>query len=337
MFFSKGKSILGVDIGTSTIKIAQISHEKEPILETYGIVNIAYQLGGKDDETAVGQMADVLKTLLAKAGVTTQECIISFPNSAVFTSVIELPSMSEKDLASAVEFEAKKYVPLALTEIDLSWTIISHEGTGGAYKILLTAVPKQITKNYMRVFELAGLQPLAGEIEALALIRSLIGNVPTNSVIIDIGAKSTGLNILENGFLRLSRNLNIGGDTITAKIAESLDISLLRAEQFKKEFGVSGSTFIPETVKPILNSIKNDVKQLLSLYQTHNIKVDKILLVGGGANMPGIIEYFSDLSIPIELGNPFQTVGYSESMAPILKRYALSLPIAIGLALRNDK
>jgi len=336
MFFSSGKSILGVDIGTSNIKIAQIAHEKEPILETYGIVNMTYQLGGKNDEIVVGQMADILKTLVHKAGVSTSKCVISFPNSAVFTSVIDMPVMSEKEMASAVEFEAKKYVPLALAEIDLSWTVISKSPDNSS-KVLLTAVPKQITRNYMRVFDLAGLEPIAGEIEALALIRSLVGNAPLNCVIIDIGAKSTGLNILENGFLRLSRNLNIGGDTITSKIAESLNISFFRAEQFKKEFGVSQSEFIPNAIKSVLSLIKNEIKQLLAIYQSHNIKVDKILLVGGGANLPGMVEYFKDLEIPTELGDPLKTVGYSQAVDSVLKRYALSLPIAIGLALRNEK
>ena len=335
-FFQKKKSLLGVDIGTANIKIAQVSHGNEPILETYGMVNLAYQMSGKNSELAITHLAEGLKTLIKKAGATASNCVISFPNSAVFTSVLELPVMPDKELQTAVEFEAKKYVPLALTEIDLSWSIISQNEQEKKSKILLTAVPKQITQNYMRVFELAGLNPIAGEIEALALIRSLVGNAPTNCVIIDIGAKATGLNILENGFLRLSRNLSLGGDTITQKIADSLNVSFFRAEQFKKEFGVGSSTFIPETIKPILNLIKNEVKQLLAIYQSHNIKVDKILLVGGGSNLPGIAEYFSDLGISVELGDCLKTVGYSQNLASILKRYELSLPIAVGLALRSD-
>lgn len=334
--FGKKKSILGVDIGTSNIKIAQITHGESAILDTYGIVNVAYQIGGKKDPAAIKQMAQILKSLMEKAGVTAKRCVISFPNSSVFTSVIELPKMSEKELSSAVEFEAKKYVPLALSEIDLSWTPIGDMTSGATIKVLLTAVPKQITRNYLEVFDLVGLHPEVAEIEALALIRSLIGNVQTNCVIIDIGAKSTGLNILENGFLRLSRNLNIGGDTITDKISESLNISSSRAEQFKKDFGVSNSTFIPDTIKPVLNIIKNEVKQLLTIYQSQNIGVEKILLVGGGANLPGIVSFFEDLKLKVELGNPLKAVGYNQGLEPVLKRYALSLPIAIGLALRDE-
>ena len=325
---------MGVDIGTSNIKIAQITHGQSLILDTYGIVNSSYQLAGKNDEAAVSHMAKTLKSLVDKANVTAKRCVISFPNSAVFTSVIQLPKMSDKELGTAVEFEAKKYVPLALSDIDLSWTAISEEAN--IINILLTAVPKQITQNYMKVFSEAGLQPEVGEIEALALIRSLVGSGPLNCVIIDIGARSTGLNIIENGFLRLSRNLNVGGDTITTKIAQSLNISPARAEQFKKDFGVSGTTFIPETIKPVLNLIKSEVKQLLTIYQSKNERIDKIILVGGGANLPGIVNFFEDLKIPVELGNPLKAVGYDKSMTPILSRYSLSLPIAIGLALRNQ-
>ncbi len=336
MFFSKKKSILGIDIGTANIKIAQIKHDKSPVLETYGIVNLAYQHPDKNDTDAIQKMANVLKDLLTKASVTTNRCVISFPNSSVFTSVIELPKMSSQEMGSAVEFEAKKYVPLELSEVELSWSVISAGIQQNTQKVLLTAVPKQIKNNYMQLFDMAGLEPEVAEIEALALIRSLIGNEQLNCVIIDIGAKSTGINIVEKGLLRLSRNLNVGGDTITDKIAEGLRITRPRAEQFKRDFGVTQATFIPETIKPVLGSIKNEIKQLLTIYQTHNSAVDSLMLVGGGANLPGISDYFADLNVPVKLGDPLKSVAYNQSAAPILKRYSLSLPIAIGLAMRVE-
>ena len=335
--FSKSRAILGVDIGTANIKIAQISHRQNSmLLDTYGVVNCPYKLGDKDNDLAIEQMAKILKTLMQKAGATTRRCVISFPNSAVFTSVITLPKMNKKELSSAIEFEARKYVPLALPEVDLSSVILSGEQPEAEnYQILLTAVPKQITQNYARMFSLAGLKPEIADIEALALLRSLVGNASMNCVIIDIGAKSTGLDIIEQGFLRLSRNLNIGGDTITDKIAQSLDISKFRAEQFKRDFGVSDVTFIPDAIKPVLNIIKGEVKQFLNIYQTQNTQVEKVILVGGGANLPGIVNFFADLKVKVELGDPLKAVSYGKSLEPVLKRCALSLPIAIGLALRT--
>ena len=335
--FSKNKAILGVDIGTSNIKIAQISHEQGSfVLDTYGVVNCPYKLGDKDNDFAVEQMAKILKTLAEKAGVTTKRCVISFPNSAVFTSVISLPKMSKKELASAIEFEARKYVPLPLPEVDLSSAIISGEQPGAEnLKMLLIAVPKQITHNYAKMFSLAGFKPEVADIEALALLRTLVGNANTNCVIIDIGARSTGVDIIEQGFLRLSRNLNIGDDTITDKIAQSLNISKFRAEQFKRDFGVSSATFIPDAIKPVLNIIKGEVKQFLNIYQSQNTQVEKIILVGGGANLPGIVNFFEDLQVKVEVGDPLRAISYGKSLEPVLKRFALSLPIAIGLGLRK--
>ena len=120
------------------------------------------------------------------------------------------------------------------------------------------------------------------------------------------------------------------------KIAQTLNISFLRAEHFKKDFGVGGSTFLPETIKPVLNLIKSEVKQLLTIFQSHSSKLDTIVFVGGGASLPGILEYFGDLGVPVELGDPLKAVAYSQNLTDILKRYALSLPIAIGLALRRE-
>src|SRR3989344_143238 len=250
MFFSKSNKVLGVDIGSSNIKIAEVefSNPKLARLVTYGMVNSPYAINGVNGSTAIPQIAQILKTLCARAGVSIKQCVISLPNSSVFTSIVELPKMSDKEMNSAVEFEAKKYVPLSLADVDLAWSPVEESASSQtSQKILLTAVPKQITKDYRQIFSLAGLELIAGEIEALSLIRSLIGNQSTNCVIIDIGAKSTGLNIIENGYLRLSRNMNIGGETITKKISQTLNISFLRAEQFKKDFGVRKNTFLPET------------------------------------------------------------------------------------------
>lgn len=336
MFFSREQSILGVDIGTSDIKIAQVTHGSSMVLDTYGIVNLSYQIGTRDSEVVIQKTATMLQKLIEHAGVTAKRCVISLPNSAVFTSVIEVPKMPDKELEQALQFEAKKYIPLPANEVILSWSIVEENSSGNTLSVLLTAVPKHVRESYLRLFELARLDLEIIEIEALALIRSLAFDAGTNNVIIDIGAKTTGINFVRNGFLQLSRSLNIGGDTMTNRIAEVLNISEVRAEQFKKDFGIMESAFIPEAVKPVLNTIKSEVKQLLTIYKARNIFVHKILLVGGGANTPGLADFFSDLGAPVELGNPLKKVVYSESVEPVLKRFSLHLPVAIGLALRNE-
>jgi type IV pilus assembly protein PilM len=352
MLFSKPKSHLGVDIGTSNIKIVQLRpHESKFVLETYGLVNVAYQLSNKDSGSAIDHTADVLKKLLAQSQVTTNKIVASLPNSVVFTSVIEIPKIPDDEVRSAVESEAKKYIPLPLEEVALSWITIEEKkksvnldtnlGTISNpdtkhMKILLTAVPTIVVDNYLKVFNMAGLEPLALEIEALALIRSLVGEDMDSLLVIDIGAKNTSINLVDNGYLKLSKNLAVGGDTITTSVAQSLNVSFIRAEQFKKDFGLSSKgQQLPQVMRPILDIIKNEAAQLVSLYESRGDRIDKIYLSGAGAKIPSLAQYFSSFNKPVIMANPWNNVLYPEKLKPIIEPLGLNLAVATGLAMRQ--
>lgn len=352
MLFSKQKSQLGLDIGSSNIKIAQLRpKDNQFVLETYGLVNTSFQIANKESSNLVKQTAELLKDLIKRSGVTTNRVVASLPNNSVFTSVIEMPKIPESELKTAVEFEAKKYVPLPLTEVALSWSIIEEKSAKltqdsniGTYqsdaanriKILLTAVPTVVINNYLEVFRLAGLEALALEIEALALIRSLIGEDLGNNILIDIGAKSTSVNLVDSGYLRLSKNLNVGGDTITTTLSKSLSVNFARAEQFKKDFGLSGSGGqIPQVMRPILDAIKNEVAQLISLFESRGQKIDKIVITGGGSRLPSLKEYLSTLGKPVVTANPWTRVSYPEKLKPVIEPLGLNLAVAMGLAMRQ--
>ncbi len=336
MFFSSKKSVLGVDIGTTNIKIAQITTKgNQHFLDTYGLVNVSFEIDEKKEDVILQTVA-VLKKLMEKASVTTKDVVYSLPNSAVFTSIITMPKMTDQELKSAVEFEAKKYVPLPMSEMDLAWTILEKQD-GGKSTVLITAVPKSISISYNKIFELAKLKPFAVEIEALALIRSVIGDDKGNNLLIDIGAKQTHLNIIEKGNLVLTRNIPVGGESITLIIADSLKISYGRAEQFKKDFGINQASLIPETIKPILMKIKSEAKQLQSLYKARSKNFDKIILVGGGANLPGFRDFLNDLGPKIIIGDSLSQLVFNPELKPILQQYSSNLSVAIGLALRNEK
>jgi type IV pilus assembly protein PilM len=247
-----------------------------------------------------------------------------------------MPTLSDKELDKAIQFEAKKYVPLPISEVILSWSVVGENVEAKTKSILLTAVPKHLRESYLQLFSLAGLELEVIEIEALALIRALVFDNTSNYVIIDIGAKATGINFIKNGFLQLSRSINVGGDTITSQIAGVLNISHARAEQFKKDFGVAGAGFIPEAAKPVLETIRNETKQLLTIYRARGVEVAKIVLVGGGAGMPGLVDFFGELGVVTELGNPLAKLEYPDEVETVLKRYSVHLSVAIGLALNED-
>lgn len=349
MLFGKTKSRLGVDIGTSHIKIVQLRpKENKHILETYGLVNASYQIANKDNATAITKTAEILKNLLKKAGVTTDRIVASLPNSVVFTTVIELPRIPEDELNTAIEFEAKKYVPLPLDEVALSWSVIEAKkklskdsiiqspSDSSKLRVLLTAVPSIVINNYLKVFSLSGLEPEALEIESLALIRSSVGEDINTILLIDMGAKNTSINLVDNGYLRLSKNLTVGGDTVTTSVAQSLNVNFARAEQFKKDFGLAGSQQqIPQVMRPILDIIKNESLQLISIYESRGEKIDKILLSGGGAKLPGLVDYFSVLGKPVVFAQPWSNVIFTPELKPVIEHLGLNLALAVGLAMRK--
>ncbi|OGE82950.1 MAG: hypothetical protein A2846_02215 [Candidatus Doudnabacteria bacterium RIFCSPHIGHO2_01_FULL_49_9] len=336
MFFSHSKSRLGIDIGTSTIKIVQLKKDNgQTILETYGMVNAGREMMNKQSDV-IGQTAEVLKNLLLEARTTTKKVVASLPNNIVFVSVIDMPQLSDKEMKSAIEWEARRYVPLPLDEVTLSWSIMPGAQPGEKHKVLLTAVPTTVISNYLRMFKLAGLEPLAFEIEALALIRSLVGNRPDALILIDIGAHSTSINLVDKGFLRISRNLPLGGETITAGIAQSLRVSTARAEQFKMDLGLSGNIQqIPQVMKASLESIKNETEQLVKIYEAGGGTISELIFTGSSSYLPGLTSYFTDLGAKTNLGDPLRVVEYDQRLEGNLEKIGMGLSIAIGLALRE--
>lgn len=336
MFFSGSKRKLGIDIGTSSIKLVQLRKEAEQyFLETYGIVKVAYQTAAKMEFDVISETAAILKKLLTQSRVTTKRVIASLPNNIVFVSVIEMPAMSAKELRSAIEWEAQRYVPMPLSEVTLSWSALEAE-RGKPQKVLLTAVPTSVIDNYLKMFKLAGLEPQALEIEALALIRSLVADRKDCLLIVDIGARTTSLNLVDKGFLQVSRNLAIGGETISTAISNSLHVSFNRAEQFKKDLGMTGEAQqIPQTIHPVLDEIKTETSQLIKLYESSGGKVQEIILAGAGAQLPGLPAYFADLLAKVSVGDPLKFISYDPQVRANLLQVSQSLSVALGLGMRE--
>ncbi len=338
MFFSGSKSKLGIDIGTSSIKVAQLKKKEGEafILETYGIVKVAYPGNPKPNFDIIAETASILKKLLIEAKTTAKKVIASLPNNVVFVSMIELPQMTGKELKNAVEWEARRYVPLPLKEVTLSWSAVETEPSGGQMKILLTAVPTRVIDNYLKMFKFAGLEPLALEIEALALIRALVGKRRDSFIIVDVGARTTSVNLVDKGYLRISRSLEIGGDAMTQAISKSLRINFSRAEQFKRDIGLGGKTHeVPQTMKPVMDTIKKEIQQLVKIYESSGETIAEIIFSGAGSKLPGLLDHFSDLGIKTKIGDSLQFVSYAPEVKSHLSSISLDLSVAFGLAMRQ--
>lgn len=305
-FFSSKKSYLGVDIGNSSIKLVELAAVGgRARLVTYGYTELETNLSHSTSPEEQQKTADVIKRVYDEAKVSSRKTVAALPNFSVFSSIISLPEMSKKELGQAINWEAKKFVPLPIEDMVLDWRPLeknndketsdddSNDGTKGVdrlkksqkyQKILITAAPKDLVERYVGVFKNSNLDLLAMETESFALERSLVGKDPAVIMIVDLGAFSSDISIAENGIPILSRSIDVGGGTITQAIARSLSIEHKRAEQFKRDIGFSTQSLnsVPKIIENTISPIINEIKYSFDLFQGRHEggMVEKIILTG---------------------------------------------------------
>jgi len=366
-FFGFGsKSKIGVDIGTSSIKVIELSKESGRFkLENYGLfelesideaVRVSNQaLGDKPVQLTDRDLTWGVKEVLKRTKIGTRETVASIPSFSTFATVITMPYLSEEDIAKSIPFEARKYIPIPLSEVTLDWSIINvaqekagqlppggeqaPSGLPPTVEIFLVAVPKEEIARYQSIMKNAGLNLRALELENSALIRALIGNDLSPVAIVNIGGRSTSILIVDGGFERVGHNYEVGGFEITKSIARSLGISLKRAEELKRSFGVktSDNNAVREALSSLVDMMAFETKKTIHNYEDQKkTKISKILLVGGLANMPNFADYFGEkLGMTVSLGNSLARVMVPPGAAGLQAEINSTFAIAVGLAMRE--
>lgn len=318
------KSKLGIDIGTASIKIAELSKESGRFkLENYGLLGfdaagseprpVTGRAAGQEtnrDKSETGQEASdddlvwAIKEIISKSKMKARDVVASLPSLATFATIITMPYLSEKDIAKTIPFEARKYIPLPLNEVVMDWSIVNIAGESApsplaksglpvrsgqakapTVDVFLVAVPKSETERRQAIIKKAGLNLKALEIENAALIRALIGNDLSASAIINIGGQSSSILIVENGIERVSHNFEIGSFAITNSIARSLGVSLKRAEELKRKLGLKEEE--GNTVKePIISLL--DLVILETQKTVHNYEDLKKTTIGKALLVGGL-------------------------------------------------
>ena len=387
--FSNPTSYLGIDIGTSSIKMVELENYKNQArLKTYGYADISTNILRSNIDKNNQIIANHIVDLVAKSNVQTRQVVSALPTFSVFNFIISIAPIPKKDLPAAIKWEAKKYIPIPIDDMILDWKILNKKEVGGKkeekqdlkkeepikedkeekkegketpneeqaeqkraeevvksksidnnYRILLTAAPKNLVARYIDIFKRTKMNLLSLETEAFALSRSLIGNDPSNVLIVDIGANTADIRVIEQGVPVLNRGIDTGGESITKNIMTSMNVNRERAEQFKRDFGLSslGQKNVPDVIQKSLDSIVNEIKYVFELYQRQGTaKIDKIVLTGGSSFLPNLPEYLSDLlHIPVIIGDPWDRIIYPLDLKPVLQEIGPRMGAAIGLAMRD--
>lgn len=347
------KSFLGIDIGTSAIRVVELTKQGSgKKLENYGeIKTVSLQAAPfrtieKDSLLLSNQeTAKAISAILTEAGVQSRAANFSIPDYSTFFTNIKLPSMTPKELAQAVRYEARSYVPLPLSEITLDWQVLGSDISTGqknnSSKILVVAIPNDVIRQYQEIAEQAGLEIKALEAEAFALARAAVRDEKRVTAIVDVGARSTTCNILENGILKMSHSFNISGNELTEVLSRSLGIDYKEADELKKTMGLIQQEESRENARdiflPLVDLILAEVKKIFqNFYQQEGKEVERIILAGGSSLMPGLREYFfEEFKRETEIPNPFSVLSFPPILDETLREMGPSWAIAVGLALRG--
>ncbi|MBI2075248.1 MAG: type IV pilus assembly protein PilM [Candidatus Harrisonbacteria bacterium] len=345
------RTYLGVDIGTTSLKIAEVRRGKNGAeLLNYGYLesfdyleraNQAFQTSTlKLNE---GGIAKFIRALMKQSGIPAHPVIASLPSFSSFSTLIEVPQLSERELAESMQLQAKQYVPMPISEVKLDWQKVGErrdEKGALLQQILLISVPNEVVARYQKIFSLAGLSLLALEVEGLSLARSATMGTAGPALVMDIGARSTTIVVAENGFMKFAGQTDFAGATLTQTVATGLKLGNRRAEEMKRHRGLTGAAGEYELftlLQPMVDVIINEGMRVRKNYETlYKTAVTRIILAGGGANLPGLHRYIAkETGLPVSHAAPFERVAYPISMAPLLTGLGPIFAVAIGLGLKE--
>ena len=336
---------LGVDIGDASLKMVELRKKNRRIyLSNYAFSESVSEVNFTKMED-VNYLARAINKIKTESGIVSKRITASLPTFAVFSSIISIMNVDKKGMASAVNEEAKKVIPLPLEEMTLDWKVVPDENgktpTKGNMQVFLTGSPKKLVRKYIDIFKSAKLSLASLETETFSLVRSLLGDDKSTVMIVEIGSNSTDLFIVKESIPVLNRSLAVCASTVTKTLAEKMGLSYSQAEQFKHDLSVSLSPDnheeLPKMIAETLEPIVTEIQYMLDFFRSRNNgEVEKIVLSGGGALLLNLTEYLSSrLDIKVIIGDPWARVHYPPELKPVLSEVGPRLAVAIGLAMRE--
>ncbi len=340
-------SVCGIDIGSGSIKVVQLKQERgKIILETYGALSLAPLMNepiGKPARLAEAETVKAITQVLQEARVTAKNFIVSLQSNAILVFVVTLPRAGSENLDTIIPNEARKYIPVPLTEVSLDWFIIPEKETYDQEEVaqspnidvLVVAVRNETLQNYQSTLSLASIPKPTFEIETFATMRATLNREIAPVLIIDVGTAYTSIVIVEYGVIRIFHVTNRGSAFVTESIMRSLSVSFEKAEEIK--FNVLK---YPEA-QPIIDAsheyLVSEIKRVLIEYEReHRRIVSKIILSGGGSSVSGFGPFVAQKTgLEVVFADPFSKVEAPEFMRPLLQASGPTFTVATGLALKN--
>lgn len=336
---------IGIDIGSYSIKLIEIARDGDRVgLVAAGSVPMPPKAMTSALQADMEAVAVAIRQLMKDTGSKSRDVTIALPESKVFTRVIEVPQLSQRELSSAIKWEAEQYIPLPLDQVNVDYTVLREAKETGTNKmeVLLVAAPKSLVDRYMTILEMAELNPTGAETEIIATSRAVARSLPNvkTVMIVSLGAQTTDIAVIKGGVLVFTRSVSAGGEAITRSIAQSLDFTQSQAEEYKRTYGLQKDKLegkIALAAKPIMDTIVGEMKRAIAYYEEKykDQHVETVLLTGGTARIPGMVVYLAQaINFEVQFANPWAGIA-KDARFNVLATEGPNFCVAVGLALRE--
>lgn len=337
--FYKDTALIGLDINTTEIKVMSIDAKKW-LVRGYGAIDVDAVKMKKVFEKGDPYLEQQLKTLFSEKIIGElggEQVTISLPTSKTYARAFTVPIAAAKNLQEAVELEVGQYIPIPLSLLYVDYEILDR--TKDSVTVTMSAVPQIMVDNVLSAVSAVGLTTNLVEpgINSIARLLRTTENGSLPTLIVDIGPANTDIAVLD-GSIRVTGGTTVGGNTFTLDIAKKLGVALENAHQLKVLNGLNPGPRqkkITSAVDPSLQRITSETRRVIRYYNeriSSDKKLEQLLIVGGGSNMPGIGEYFTnDLLMPARVASPWQKLDFGTLTEPAKQFRSRYITVA-GLA-----
>jgi type IV pilus assembly protein PilM len=335
---------IGLDFGNHSVKAVQLSNiTASPSLVAFASQPTPVGVINSEDEEHQKQLANALRILYDEGGFRTRNVVAALPEFSIFTRFLEFPGVKENELDDAVHWQAKQVVPIPVKEVQMSWVLLGKDESKNAFRVLLVAAPRKLLEIYVKILEMAKLEPVGIETEGIASGRAIYRSANVKSaVILDFGSQSTDMGIMSQGDLIFSQSISVGADALTRAISTDFSFEYGQAEEYKRNYGLDQTQLdgkIYASLKPVMDSIVAEIRRGIEFYKTRTLMAppNQYMLIGDGALLPGIVPFLAqELSANVQLADPWIGIKTSKKQDTILPRGRPAYAVAVGLALKTS-
>lgn len=349
-FFKKDElaQVIGLDIGASAVKVVQLRKEKNKIiLDTYGEIALGPYAGlkiGQPVHLGEEKLVEAINYLFKEAKITARDAVIAIDPSGAYVSLVHVPKVDDKELKTMMPLEARKYIPMPITEVQMDWwhvpDTVKFTNDSKLTSVVLAAVSNNVLVAYDSLVKKIELRNVEYEIHGYSLLRASPPHTHKMILYVDIGSESTALSLVFQGIVLDMHVIARGSQEGTLQLSKALSVTIDTAEEAKRVFGYKGddsNPFLKDILELSSYPLFGELARLSLMYERkYNQTIEGIILTGGGSRVPGMITTYSKtVHIAGRIVTPFEQVVVPEFLSEMMERVGPTYAVALGCALKK--